>query len=58
MARADAALLEAERLRLALTRQRAIVRAICDNAAQTRTLQSGLLPAIAIALAVNAPRSP
>ncbi len=57
LARADAALREAERLRIALTRQRAIARAICDNAAQTRTLQSGLSPTIAIALTVNAPRS-
>ncbi|MFK4381523.1 hypothetical protein [Bradyrhizobium sp. USDA 223] len=57
MARADAALLEAERLCLALIRQRAIARTICDGAEQTRTLQAGLLPAIAIALTVSAPRS-
>ncbi|WP_271505439.1 hypothetical protein [Bradyrhizobium sp. CCBAU 11357] len=57
MARADAALREAERLRLALIRERAIAQAICDDAAQTRTLQSGLSPAVAIALTVNAPRS-
>ncbi|MDF0583889.1 MULTISPECIES: hypothetical protein [Bradyrhizobium] len=57
LARADAALREAEQLRLALIRQRAIARAICDGAEQTRTLQAGLLPAIAIALTVNAPRS-
>ncbi|WP_407188587.1 hypothetical protein [Bradyrhizobium centrosematis] len=57
LARADAALCEAERLRLALVRQRAIARAICDNAAQTHTLQSGLLPTAAIALTLNAPRS-
>ncbi|MCA1429521.1 hypothetical protein I6F29_26935 [Bradyrhizobium sp. NBAIM16] len=56
LARADAALLEAERLRLALTRQRAIARAICANATQSRTLQAGLSPTIAIALTVNAPR--
>lgn len=57
LARADAALREAERLRLALIRERAIAQAICHDAAQTRTLQSGLSPAIAIALTVNAPRS-
>ena len=56
LARADAALLEAERLRLALLRERAIARAICADAAQTRTLQAGLQPAVAIALTVNAPR--
>jgi len=57
LARADAALREAERLRLALLRERSIAQAICDNAAQTRTLQAGLSPTIAIALTVNAPRS-
>ena len=38
-------------------RERAIAQAICDAAAQTRTLQSGLLPTIAIAPTLNAPPS-
>ncbi|MDF0518016.1 hypothetical protein P0R31_12315 [Bradyrhizobium yuanmingense] len=53
MARADDVLREAEQLRLALIRERAI----CADATQTRTLQAGLSPAIAIALTVTAPRS-
>ncbi|WP_025037628.1 hypothetical protein [Bradyrhizobium sp. DOA9] len=57
LTRADAALCEAGELRLALARQRAIAQAICANAAQTRTLQSGLSPAVAIALTVTAARS-
>lgn len=55
LARADAALDEAERLRLALMRERAFARAICARAVQTRTLQNGLTPAVAIALTVSAP---
>ena len=58
LARADAALREAERLRLASMRERAIGQAICANASQTRTLHAGLSPTVAIALTVNAPRSP
>ena len=54
LAHADAVLLEAERLRAALTRERAIARAICADAILTRTLQGGLTPAVAIALAVSA----
>lgn len=57
LARADAALREAERLRLALICERSIAQTICDDAAQTRILQAGLLPTIAIALTVNARRS-
>ncbi|MDF0496364.1 hypothetical protein [Bradyrhizobium yuanmingense] len=57
MARADDVLREAEQLRLALRHQRAFARAICANAIQTRKLQAGLSPTVAIALAVNAPRS-
>ena len=57
LARADAALREADRLRLALLRERLIARAICADAARTRTLQAGLPPTIAIALTVTAPRS-
>ncbi|MCP3388236.1 hypothetical protein NLM27_05515 [Bradyrhizobium sp. CCGB12] len=56
LARADAVLLEAERLNLALMRKRAIAEAICAHASQTRTLQTGLLPAVAIALTVSARR--
>jgi hypothetical protein len=55
LARADAALDGAERLRLALVRERAFARAICAHASQLRTLQTGLIPTVAIALAVSAP---
>ena len=55
LARADAALDGAERLRLALVRERAFARAICAQAVQTRTFQDGLLPTVAIALTVSAP---
>ncbi|MBR0856772.1 hypothetical protein [Bradyrhizobium liaoningense] len=54
LARADAALLEAQRLRLASMRERSIARSICAHASQTRTLQGGLLPTVAIALTVSA----
>ncbi|MBR0844991.1 hypothetical protein JQ607_32745 [Bradyrhizobium liaoningense] len=54
LARADAALLEAQRLRLASMRERSIARSICALASQTRTLQAGLLPTVAIALTVSA----
>ncbi|WP_165405626.1 hypothetical protein [Bradyrhizobium genosp. SA-3] len=47
-------LLEAERLRLALMRERALAQAICAHASQTRALQTGLLPTVAIALTVSA----
>ncbi|KYG98445.1 hypothetical protein [Bradyrhizobium sp. DOA1] len=56
LARADAALQEAQRLRLELMRQRAIAEAMCAHVTQTRTLQTGLNPPVAIALTVNAPR--
>ncbi|AMA59376.1 hypothetical protein BCCGELA001_25960 [Bradyrhizobium sp. CCGE-LA001] len=55
LARADAVLLEAERLRAALARERDTAWAICTQAEQTRTLQDGLIPAVAIALTVSAP---
>ena len=56
LARADDAILEAERLRRALERERALAQAIRAHAAQARTLQTGLMPAVAIALTVSASR--
>lgn len=54
LARADAALLEAERLRLAFIRERALAQAFCAYARQIRALQTGLLPTVAIAPTVSA----
>ncbi|WP_439369566.1 hypothetical protein [Bradyrhizobium sp. DASA03120] len=53
LARADAALEEASQLRLALMRNASAAQAICSHASQSRLLLSGLIPAIAIALAVS-----